>query len=115
MQDWADEVDVTIEQADHLNDLQKLRETDPILWALMLGLRTSRSIARHITQPHYYVLRYLRACKMETGHVTDREGRRSVEWVLTEKLPNELWELTLWVRAELKPGGLFNPNEEREA
>ena len=110
--DWYHDPDLTTEQADYLSGLEELRIEQPIIWALLCGIQTSRSIARHIAWPHEDVLLKLRELKRE-GLVYDTEGRRSILWQFH---PNESEHLDYqrWYRAQSKPGGLFNPAERRD-
>jgi hypothetical protein len=112
MEDWADDIDLTTDQADHLNRLDDLRVEDPILWAMVCGVRTSRSISGRITWPHDYTLFKLREYKRDY-RVIDTEGKRSVEWHFSE-VEDELRELARWVHANKGTGGLFLPDENDE-
>lgn len=110
MEDWADDIDLTIEQADHLNNLDDLRVEDPILWAMVQGVRTSRSIAARICWPHDYTLFRLREYK-SNFLVEDSEGKRSIEWRLMGDYHREL---ASWVHAQKGTGGLFLPEDRND-
>lgn len=115
-QDWYDDTNLLPTQAQNINDLDDLRRHNPILWALVLGLTTSRSIAGRICRPHYHVIDELRHYK-SLGWVYDSEARVSVEWRFADvddEMVKELIRLRLWILSERKLGGIFNPREERE-
>lgn len=110
--DWYHDPDLTTEQADYLDGLEQLRIEQPIVWSLINGLQTSRSIAKRINWPHDWVLFKLRELKKE-GLVYDEEGKASMLWHFhpeeTEYLDYQRWVSTQWL-----PGGLFNPVEKRD-
>lgn len=109
---WYHDRDLTTEQADYLDGLESLRVEQPIVWALINGLQTSRSIAKRINWPHDWVVLGLRKYKKE-GLVYDLEGRRSVIWQLAED-ETEHYDYKRWVAVQGMPGGLFNPHETNE-
>lgn len=116
--DWADDPEITIVEADKLNELDKLRRRTPIIWALVHGLQTSRSIAGWVCWPHYYVIWQLRKYK-EEGLVYDNEGRRHVVWRFDTRSSDpevKHWlALRKWIQAQQRDGGLFNPHENESS
>lgn len=109
--DWHYTDNITPIQAHHLVLLDDLREVHPVTWALLLGYKTSESIARHICWPHTTTLDALRQLKSQ-GLVWDSEGRRSVIWNFDPD--KDLAELQLWVIAQRRPGGLFRQQNAQE-
>lgn len=109
--DWYYIDGITPTQAHHLILLDDLRESDPVTWALVLGLKTSESISRHICWPHTLTLHQLRQYKSQ-GLVWDTEGRRAVIWTFTPDM--RLAELQLWVYQQRRPGGIFVPQNAQE-
>lgn len=110
--DWYHDPDLTTEQADYLDGLDELRIENPVIWALLCGMQTSRSIAKLICWPHDDVLLRLREYKKE-GLVYDEEGKASMLWHFH---PDETEHLDYkrWVHTQRQPGGLFNPVERRD-
>lgn len=111
--DWYVAEGVSKEDAVWLTHLDVLRSDEPVLWALLMGLKTSESIAKHICWPHHWVLGTLRRYK-EEGLVWDHEGRASVIWDW-ESYSDELSELRHWIMHQRQPGGIFrqiNRNDE---
>lgn len=110
--DWFVAEGVSEEDAHMLTGLDLLRTQEPVLWALILGLRTSETIAKHIGWPHHWVLGTLRQYK-ERGLVSDHEGRSSVVWEW-ESYSCELSELRTWAYAQKTPGGIFRPKDRND-
>lgn len=110
--DWYHDRDLTTEQADYLAGLQTLRTEQPVVWSLINGLQTSRSIAKRINWPHDWVMIQLRELKRQ-GLAYDLEGRRSVIWHISEDEKEHI-DYMNWVRLQWLPGGLFNPHEQRQ-
>lgn len=107
---WYHEHDAST--ADILYNLQDLRTENPIVWALIQGLHTSRSIAARLCWPHDDVLFHLRQLKQQ-GTVYDTEGKRSILWYLSpDERQYRYYEA--WVARQKQRGGLFNPIEEAQ-
>lgn len=102
--DWYTVYGIDDEQAHHLSQLDDLRTTEPIVWALIQGQRTSDTIAKYIAWPHDYVLARLRRLK-EEGLVEDSEGKASVIWAMVNDA--EYHDLRRWVLAQKGINGLL--------
>jgi len=102
--DWHYIDGITPTQAHHLVLLEDMRETEPVTWALIMGLKTCESIAKHIGWPYTTTLAKLRDLKSQ-GLVWDTEGRRAIVWDFEPT--KSLAELQLWVIDQKRPGGLF--------
>lgn len=111
--DWADDIDLGVEDANLLNQLDTFRRSEPVLWALFHGLSSSRSIAGWILWPHHTVLWKLREYKKQ-GWVIDTEGKVQVHWTFTENESTEEYRsLRKWIRAQRLKGGIFNPEDSQ--
>jgi len=108
-QSFHQDRDLTQHQADCLTTLHDLRNDEPIVWSLINGVQTSRSIAKRINWPHDWVLITLRELK-KLGLVYDLEGKASIIWQLMDT-QEELLQLKDWVARQWVTGGLFNPTE----
>lgn len=110
--DWYHDHSRTMHEQDHLAGLEEMRIDKPVVWALLMGNTTSRSIASTIAWPHEDVMIELRRLKGE-GLIFDTEGQKSVLWGFSvyEKEHREYVE---WVRDQKRPGGLFNPRESSD-
>lgn len=115
MRDWADDPTISIQDADRLNELDKLRIKEPILHAMVFGLRTVPSMALRIGWPYDHILWQLREYKKD-GLVYDWEGVRSIAWLFsTIEETAQYLDLRDWVADQRRPSlqGLFLPNEEQ--
>lgn len=106
-QSFNEDHDLTPEQSHNLTELDDLRINLPVVWSLINGVQTSRSIAKRINWPHDWVLITLREFKRE-GIVFDAEGKASVTWHLIDE---EYLQFKDWVARQWVKGGLFNPHE----
>lgn len=110
--DWYTVYGIDDHDAYQLTDLDDLRTTEPIIWAMVQGKQTSLAISQLISWPHDYTLGILREYKHE-GRVWDREGRRSILWDFGENQTDDI-DLRTWVQAQRRPGGLFSRPEEQQ-
>lgn len=104
---FSQDRDLTTQDAEALAELDDLRTNDPIVWALINGVQTSRSIAKRINWPHDWVLITLREFKRDSI-VYDIEGKASVIWQLND---DDYLRLKDWVARQWVTGGLFNPEQ----
>lgn len=107
---FSQDHDLTDEQATALAELDDLRINLPVVWSLINGVQTSRSIAKRINWPHDWVMITLRELKRD-GIVYDLEGKASVIWQLNDE---EYLNLKDWVARQWITGGLFNPAQSNE-
>lgn len=112
MPDWHTDSSLTLQQADILTELDDLSMDAVILHALVMGFTSARSTAMRICWPYDYVMSTLRDYKKQQ-RVFDYETEKGVRWSLCEDEHRLLW-LRDWVRTQRRPGGLFNPQEQRE-
>lgn len=110
--DWYSIYGINDDQAYHLTELDNLRTSSPIIWALVQGKHTSLAISQLICYPHDYTLGRLREYKRE-GMVWDHEGRKSILWNIHEDYLDKIF-LRDWVQAQRRAGGLFYRNEESQ-
>ncbi len=105
---WPDDRSLTDAQVDNLHTMDRLRTDRPVIWAMVMGKRTSQSIARYLGYPQDWVLLILRGYK-KAGEVTDYETvGQGMVWNFMED-EADLWALKSWAQAETRKGGLFNP------
>jgi hypothetical protein len=105
--DWYHDHTLNLEQQDKLAGLEEYRIEYPVIWALLCGMQTSRSIAKHICWPHEDVMIELRRLKAE-DLVYDYEGIGSVLWQFNADETEHI-EYQNWVLRQKQRGGLFNP------
>lgn len=112
LRDWTNDLDISLSEADYLHTLDRIRLEHPIIHTMIMGTRTAISMTHKIGWPKANITWQLRQYKKE-GLVYDREGLRSIEWLLTLD-PEGYLHLKEWVLTQRAPGGLFNPTESRQ-
>lgn len=73
---------LTPDDISDLDTLDDLRRDHPIIWAIIIGHRTTRAIADNLGMPQEIVLYELGAYRRNKGWVTDEELVRGPIWQL---------------------------------
>lgn len=107
---WSNDDSIEAADADVLEQLDLLRVRQPIIHQLIMGRKTAASMATILGWPKDHITWQLREYKKE-GLVYDREGIRSIEWLIYGDSQGYL-DLKDWVLEQRRRGGLFNPIEE---
>ncbi len=104
---------ITRPECHYLDNIDELRREQPILHLLLAGTKTSRNMAKLLSQPHEHILLQLRTYKTD-NLAYDIEGIRSIYWYFKQGVDEDLDDLQQWMTQQNQRGGYFNPVEDDE-